>query len=467
MKKRLYGIFIALALVFSSTISVYASENEVKTFDVIAEVFDYGESITGLIIDMDEEILSSEVDINTFDVLAHNLKQDDSTYYDGECEIVDVKVANEDKIDAVATDRGRYIIIDLEYGYNNIASNSIYYNLATDDNGEYDFFKSFNLEVKLNYEIIQTKAIGYLTTNTTYQQDDIVRPIVDQFVKKVSSNGLNYREYTPTIKADSYPLIVWFHGSGEGGSNNSSQILANKGGVAFANETTQQIFNGAYVIAPQCPDNWAVGSKDYVPDALALIKETIANHPDIDSNRILIAGCSAGASMTWMTFLAEPDLFAAVVPICGPEIEKAELAKVVDTPIWMIHSKNDGTVPYEYSLNNYNNLVELGGNVHLTSYETVNVDGNEYDGHWAWVYALNNDPKLEDGTSLFEWMAMQSLKAEEIENAPVVDLNNNADSSTDSAVMSPKTGDNANIFAALGLFVVSTSTYLYVKRKYS
>ena len=39
----------------------------------------------------------------------------------------------------------------------------------------------------------------------------------------------------------------------------------------------------------------------------------------------------------------------------------------------------------------------------------VDAEGNpyEYNGHWSWVYALNNECE-DGGVTIFEWMAQQS-----------------------------------------------------------
>ena len=72
-----------------------------------------------------------------------------------------------------------------------------------------------------------------------------------------------------------HPLIVWFHGGGESGYrglhyNNLSQLKANRGAVAFVSDEAQEIFDGAYVLAPQTPHEWS----ENLDDARALIDYT-------------------------------------------------------------------------------------------------------------------------------------------------------------------------------------------------
>ena len=150
-------------------------------------------------------------------------------------------------------------------------------------------------------------------------------------------------------------------------------------------------------------------SPDYVPQVMDMMDEVSSKYPNIDQKRIYLAGCSAGASMVWNVLLRNPEKFAGVIPICGPEISKEELAKVVNVPVWMVHSKDDTTVSVEGSIQNKAYLDELNGKAKLTLYENVSLNGNNYPGHWSWIYALNNLPQ-DQGISLFEWLSKQERK---------------------------------------------------------
>lgn len=426
LKKVISSTLMLSMLIGAATQNVHAVEEETtKKFDIIAEVFDYGESVTSVVVDMEEAIDATQLSTDTFSVSAKNYYADDSiypgkVYYEGDRDITNIYVNSTQIPDGEPDKNGQYVVIELKYGWKDAQgnkikqSNTFEYNLITDDKGNFDNLKSHNLALKLNYQVSLNQNLGSLKAGYEFEQGEVVRPIIDQF-EKGESNGLQYRLYTPSIGQNSQrPLIVWFHGSGEGGTNNSMQILANKGGAGFATEEAQQIFGGAYVLAPQCPDNWSYDI-DYTDQAIALINEVVDNN-NIDPNRIIIAGCSAGGYMTWKTLLKNPDMFAAAIPICADAHTYEEIETVKDVPIWLVHSKDDGTVTVKNSINNANILTELGADVTLTLYE--NVTGYDegagvtqsYSGHWSWVYALNNDPKNEQGQSLFEWIAQQTLE---------------------------------------------------------
>ncbi|MFR1449668.1 MAG: dienelactone hydrolase family protein [Beduini sp.] len=380
----------------------------VKKFDLIAEVFDYGEKITKVAIDMGIDIFASTIDIHTFRVTNKSIQPDGKVYFEGECVIENVYVSH--SIEGDRSTLGRYVILEMNSSHLNKATDTIFYDRYEDQEGHFDIFKSYNKELKLHFEVEQLKDIlikevVFMPLTTQYEFARLIRPLADQFSYEVTQTGLNYRQYVPVIKKKKNPLIIWLHGSGEGGTNNNIQILANKGAVAFATTKTQKIFKGAYVIAPQCPDNWIVGSKDYTKELLTLIKEVVSHHHDIDTKKIMLIGCSAGAKMVWKLASTAPSLFSCIVPICGNEIDDEEAKKLKHLPIWMVHSQNDETVSYQYSVKNVQKLKAHKANVTLTSYNRVVREGIEYNGHAVWVYALNNEPVNNEGVSLFEWMA--------------------------------------------------------------
>ena len=58
-------------------------------------------------------------------------------------------------------------------------------------------------------------------------------------------------------------------------------------------------------------------------------------------------------------------------------------------------------------MRNGRHMAEVIGNAVETVYPAVVRNGHEYDGHWTWIYAARNDPRTDEGTSLWEWMADQ------------------------------------------------------------
>lgn len=516
MKKIISSTLMASMLLGSSVCSVMAlEENSVDKGEskIVAEVFDYGESVTSVVVDLGSVISADELKEDAFEVFAKNEEPEacigistGKTYYEGSRNITNMYVNSTSIPDGEADAEGQYVVIELKYGWKEYVdgvlttvkqSNTCDYDIVMKD-GAFSIFESLNVLLDMHYTITSNQNLGNLkqVDQILLTNDDVYRPIAGQF-SAGKSNGLTYRLYEPTLGEGERPLIVWFHGSGEGGLSNITHILCNKGGVGFATEEAQEIFGGAYVLAPETPDNWTFAGKDYTEQAIALIQDVIDNN-NIDPNRVVIAGCSAGGYMTWQTLLAAPDMFAAAVPICAPGIYTTEdFEAIKDVPIWMVHSKDDTTVDVEYSYANYYLLKELGADVTLTLYDHVigYDEGSDlihtYSGHWSWVYALNNDPTNDKGQSLFEWIAEQTLANDEDtvvnpdENEPVVkpdekdpvEINpsNNVtqqpsgDQPTDvdnnQTVSVPNTGDHLNVVLPVTLLVLSAAIGYVVLRK--
>ncbi|MGN0505055.1 MAG: prolyl oligopeptidase family serine peptidase [Lachnospiraceae bacterium] len=258
---------------------------------------------------------------------------------------------------------------------------------------------------------------------------------------------LSYAAYEPeklTKDKVKNALIIWLHGAGEGGTDTDIDLLGNKV-TALAKEEIQQYFdgNGAYVLVPQSPTMWMDdGTGEYTTNAvskyteslMALIDSYVKTHEDIDTNRILIGGCSNGGFMTMNMILTYPDHFAAAYPICEAYMDEwitdGMLSQISGLPIWFTHAKADPTVdPDTHTVATYQRLKAMGNNqVHFTYYDNV-VDTTgtyaaatgsayEYNGHWSWIYTLNNDCKTDfDGSAvtlggkevtIWEWLAARS-----------------------------------------------------------
>ena len=139
-----------------------------------------------------------------------------------------------------------------------------------------------------------------------------------------------------------------------------------------------------------------VASQYYVAALKGLIDAYIEDNGDIDTNRIYVGGCSNGGFMTVNMIFNYSDFFAAAFPICEAyptgDVSAEKVESVKDMPIWFTHSTNDNTVRIAnngtqqdvYTNALYIDLINAGAeNVHYTLFETVNVDGVNYDGHWS------------------------------------------------------------------------------------
>ena len=413
-------VFVGLFLVSVLGIS---SELPFPTIPIIsyslnAKVFDYGQNIVSIEIDtkgQGENIPNKQIDKDTFKVFAKGtLPKDAGIVLDDKTKSLGTFEVEREIENIFVNDKGN-IVINLKYGKDVTGANTLSY--VTGD-------VSRNVLMDLEYRVEQKKEIkGYKTG--FYRQGKIVDEEADKFVAAKSKSGVNYQYFKPVNKDDGkkHPLIIWFHGNGEGGykdyRNNVSQKLANRGAVAFAEDKTQKIFGGAYVVAPQADDTWYNNyTKGYIKSVKAMIDEFVSEN-NVDKNRIYVFGASAGGYMSFRMMIEYPDYFAAF-STSAAALDKAatsggvatttqDLMKIRNKPLWMVHAKNDPTISYENTSKRVYDVLSKYGAI-LSSYPNVKIDGTEYNGHWSWIYSLRNTPVNNKGEHLFEWMAKQRLK---------------------------------------------------------
>lgn len=410
------GLFLVSVLGISSEIPFPTIP--IISYSLNAKVFDYGQNIVSIEIDtkgQGENIPNKQIDKDTFKVFAKGtLPKDAGIVLDDKTKSLGTFEVEREIENIYVNDKGN-IVINLKYGKDVVGANTLSY--VTGD-------VSRNVLMDLEYRVDQKKKIkGYKTG--FHIQGKIVDEEADKFVAAKSKSGVNYQYFKPVNKDDGkkHPLIIWFHGNGEGGykdyRNNVSQKLANRGAVAFAEDKTQKIFGGAYVVAPQADDTWYNNySKGYIKSVKAMIDE-FASENNVDKNRIYIFGASAGGYMSFRMMIEYPDYFAAF-STSAAALDKAatsggvattaqDLMKIRNKPLWMVHAQNDPTISYENTSKRVYDVLSKYG-VILSSYPNVKIGETEYNGHWSWIYSLRNMPVNDKGEHLFEWMARQNLK---------------------------------------------------------
>lgn len=269
---------------------------------------------------------------------------------------------------------------------------------------------------------------------------------------------LTYAAYEPwSLKGDGVanPLVIWLHGGGEGGLDVSITLLGNEVVGLIRPEiqshfTTEGGAGGAYVLSIQCPTMWMGTSKGFghgeypslYADVLkSCIDEYVAEHPDVDPNRIYLGGCSNGGYMTMHMLIRNPRYFAAAYPTCqaymDENISDNEIKALAEENIWFVQSYDDTTVdPKTHCIPTFQRLVKAGAkNVWMSMFENVvgmDTPGQRIMGHFSWCYVFNDAVTMSQEQSegdvkpnnngggtvapqghanLFEWMNAQVLTA--------------------------------------------------------
>ncbi|MFY1621877.1 prolyl oligopeptidase family serine peptidase [Micromonospora sp. WMMD735] len=314
-------------------------------------------------------------------------------------------------VTAARLDRQGNIVLDLSHGEGQLGGGTLGYILS----------KGRNVRLDLVYTITQNTPLarrhGPPVTVTSFVQGRLSNPEVDAFSHHVSGSGMKYRLYSPkrSPRHGRRPLILWLHGAGEGASlpdgyyDNETTLRANRGALGFATPQGQRIFSDAYVVAPQSTSYWMQDGPRFAPLIADIVKDLVRRER-VDPDRIYVVGCSNGGYMSLKMTVAYPDLFAASVPICGvveplggegpPLVTDAELA-AIDTPTWLVTSRDDDTVPPATNTVHAHGLIP--GSL-ITLYDHVVWNGHQFPGHFSWIYVARNDPSV-DGTHLWQWMS--------------------------------------------------------------
>lgn len=191
---------------------------------------------------------------------------------------------------------------------------------------------------------------------------------------------LGYWLYLPQDyeQKESWPLMLFLHGSGERGSDlNLVKVHGPPKLIAGGREFP------FIVVSPQCPAN-----QRWEPIELMVLLDEIESKYRVDRDRVYVTGLSMGGFGTWELAVHAPDRFAAIAPICGGG-ETFGLKQISHLPVWAFHGAKDNVVPVERSKVMIEELKRVGGNPKLTIYPDAD--------HDSWTQAYNNP-------ELYKWL---------------------------------------------------------------
>ena len=174
------------------------------------------------------------------------------------------------------------------------------------------------------------------------------------------------------VEEKKYPIVIYLHGAGGRGRD----ISLIKNHCFFAHSA--QYLTDAISAAPQCYANSWFDIFEQLQDFI----EFIIRDKAVDRNRVYLMGASMGGYSTWQLGMTRPELFAALVPICGGGMYWNS-GRLINTAVWAFHGDSDPTVFPEESIKFINNIKAWGGTkAKLTVLENTT--------HNAWEPAFTN-----------------------------------------------------------------------------
>ena len=181
-----------------------------------------------------------------------------------------------------------------------------------------------------------------------------------------------------------YPVILFLHGAGSRGTDIS--VLE---GNPYFNITKKYTDFPFVTVAPQCnADTWF--------DVFGELTELTLSLKDFDftdAGRIYAMGASMGGYGVWQLAMSLPDVFAAIVPICGGGMYW-NAGRLKNVRIWAFHGSDDPAVLPRESIEMVNRAQKAGADAKYTIYDNT--------GHDAWTATYSNP-------EVFSWL-LQSKK---------------------------------------------------------
>ena len=226
----------------------------------------------------------------------------------------------------------------------------------------------------------------------------------------VSSDCHGYYEYLPqgyNTTSNKFPVIIFFHGSGEVGDGSASQLTR-----VLVNGTPKQINQGIFpnyfitngdtfrtiVISPQFIVN--PGAQD-----VSNVIDFVVSNYRVDINRIYLTGLSNGGGDCWNYAgdnLTYANRVAAMVPICGfswPDPAKGQIIAAANLAVWATHNNGDPVVPVQYTNDYVSNIDNAPLPPNPLAKKSIFISGS----HDAWSHTYDFTYR-EDGYNVYEWM---------------------------------------------------------------
>lgn len=188
-----------------------------------------------------------------------------------------------------------------------------------------------------------------------------------------------------------YPLVLFLHGAGERGDDNTAQL---KHGVIPIIKGAEKFGTLVFLIAPQCPaGKWwspadstktrliaAMQPNALLESVLALVTYIQMKYP-VDPKRLHVTGISMGGFGTWDLLVRATDRIASAIPICGGGDPPLAM-KFKNVPVWAFHGEADDVVPDRGTRDMIEALEKSGGKPKATYYPET--------GHDSWTRTYDN-----------------------------------------------------------------------------
>jgi predicted peptidase len=137
---------------------------------------------------------------------------------------------------------------------------------------------------------------------------------------------------------ESWPAILFLHGSGECGSDGEKPTHVGLGPAMKAHPERWPYV----VVFPQKPledFEW----EECEPIVFGVFADAVA-HDRIDTSRVALMGMSQGGHGAWMIGARHPERWRCLVPVCGYGRARTVQHRAMRLPVWAFHGLRDDLV---------------------------------------------------------------------------------------------------------------------------
>ncbi|MBK6266512.1 fibronectin type III domain-containing protein [Marivirga sp. S37H4] len=187
--------------------------------------------------------------------------------------------------------------------------------------------------------------VGFAQEFVPYQHGDVLGWDTSPYLSysysynNSNSNRIPFRiMYPPSYDqngSEKYPLILFFHGAGESGTNNEIQL------VHGGQKTRDNINNGNFPGIALYPQHNAGNTWGSWIDRVKLLVDKLIEDYNVDPNRIYIHGLSSGGIAVWNFADTYPELVTAMHPMSAVPGFSDEVPGTHFIPIWLAQGGKD------------------------------------------------------------------------------------------------------------------------------
>ncbi len=257
-----------------------------------------------------------------------------------------------------------------------------------------------------NLILILTLAISFFASCFVYGQ------LTEKPLGSTKS-AAGYIEYLPASYKSNptkrLPIILFFHGSGEGGNGTTDlSKIYNTGLPAMIKNGSWTYKDQFVVLMPQHNSTSTCFAASEIKNFIDFARRTYR----VDTSQVFLTGLSCGANGIWRYIGAYPsnDIVAAAAPISGNSLSAYTAAGCTITiPLWAFHGGSDQTSPTKNDIaghDSINNCPTPHPEASLTVYPGV--------GHNCWDMTYD----LSAGHDIYAWFLKHRSPSANINQAP-------------------------------------------------